>query len=285
MFRVVASNVVASARAISRSPSSVRSAGGGLTRLPVQAYSSAALLSDVFDKIACIGTGKMAQAVIEPMIKKGVQSAENFSVFDVSPKTMEQVHQKLGVKTADSIPELVSGADLVICAVKPQNLTPAFFQELRKSDIRQNAILLSVIAGKSSSVFTQGGFEKVVRSMPNTPATIGEGMTVWSCTPNLTVDERKKIRQVLSSCGKSVRITTEEIAMEWTPSVAQPIIDADSLRYIGQPSLTLSILFFILLNTFPYRHFNFHNRCTSTTNPSLTWRLVFRDLVQPTFSC
>jgi pyrroline-5-carboxylate reductase len=100
----------------------------------------------------------------------------------------------------------MDGADLVICCVKPQNLTEGFFNECLKANLRDDSIFLSVIAGKTIDTFRQGGFERIVRSMPNTPASIGQGMTVWSCTDNLTTSERKKIKGILSSFGKSVRI-------------------------------------------------------------------------------
>jgi len=158
----------------------------------------------VFNKIACIGTGMMAQAFIEPMIAGNVQPPEKFTVFDVNVATMQLVAQSYkGVATAESIHECVRGADLVICAVKPQNLTNSFFAEMQKG-ADTNSVLLSVVAGKRLHTFYEGGFTKIVRSMPNTPATIGQGMTVWSATDNLTVEEREKIRTVLNSCGKSV---------------------------------------------------------------------------------
>jgi len=200
MFRLVTSSISRNTTSLFRKPATCR------ISLSSAAFSdSHADEVGVFDKIACIGTGKMAQAVIEPMIKKGVQPASKFMVYDVSDKTMDAVQERLGVQTSGSLKEVVDDADLVICAVKPQNLNPAFFGEIRKGNLRDDSIFLSVIAGKRMEVFDQAGFNKIVRSMPNTPAMIGQGMTVWSCTPNLTQDERKKIRQVLSSCGKSVR--------------------------------------------------------------------------------
>lgn len=159
----------------------------------------------VFDKIACIGTGKMAEAILQPVIEQGVQPASKISVFDVSPVTMDAISDKFGVNTSTSIPDLIQDADLVLCCVKPQNLSSGFFEELRKGNPTEDSIFLSIIAGKSIPVFRKGGFDKIVRSMPNTPAMIGQGMTVWSCTPNLTADERRKVRDILSSCGKSVR--------------------------------------------------------------------------------
>lgn len=159
-----------------------------------------------FNRIAMIGAGKMAQALMEPMIKKGVQSADKLFVYDVSIPAMKDSEERFGVQTTDSLQEVITDADLVILAVKPQNLTSSFFSELSRGTPHENAIILSIIAGKPMAEFLHTGIHKIVRSMPNTPAVIGQGMTVWSCTPNVTTEERQKIRDVLSSCGKSVKI-------------------------------------------------------------------------------
>ncbi|GAX27562.1 pyrroline-5-carboxylate reductase [Fistulifera solaris] len=162
-----------------------------------------------FSKIACIGTGKMAHALLKPMITTGFHPAKDFTVFDVSTNLMEQVSKELGVKTAESIPEAIEDADFILCAVKPQNLNSAFFAEFRKAQPHPNAILLSVIAGKTIDVFHHTHINKIVRSMPNTPAQVGEGMTVWSCTPNLTGSDRNLIQTVLSTCGHSMYVDDE----------------------------------------------------------------------------
>lgn len=158
-----------------------------------------------FNRIAMIGAGKMAQAFMEPMISKGVQPADKFFVYDVSIQALNDTRDHLGIQTTDTMPEAIEGADLVILAVKPQNLTDAFYSEIQKGKPSKDAIALSIIAGKTMSDFLNTGMTKIVRSMPNTPAMIGQGMTVWSCTPNVTTEERRKIRDVLSSCGQSVR--------------------------------------------------------------------------------
>jgi pyrroline-5-carboxylate reductase len=205
----------ASRRAFQTGPSLLRHQW--TTALALRSLSSAAATATdplptkpVFGKIAFIGTGKMAQALIHPLIEKGVQPASQIQVFDVSESAMRHMESAYpGVQTANSIPELVKGADLVLCAVKPQNLTESFFKECRKGQPTDESIFLSIIAGKKASTFEEGGFSKIVRSMPNTPATIGQGMTVWSCTPNLTADERKKIRSILGSTGKSMYVDDE----------------------------------------------------------------------------
>lgn len=165
--------------------------------------------SAVYNKIAFLGVGKMAQAMIQPLIKTGLQPASQIHVYDVSKPAMKAVAAKYpGIVTSLSAAEVVHDADLVVCAVKPQNLTPDFFQQLGTPS--PQTTLLSVIAGKPMTTFTHGGFTKVARSMPNTPAQIGQGMTVWCCTDNVLPDERETIKQVLSSFGKSVFVDDED---------------------------------------------------------------------------
>lgn len=157
----------------------------------------------LYSKIAFIGAGKMAQACISPLISSGLQPASKISVFDVSTSTLAKVQKEYGIQTAQTLGELVEDADIIICAVKPQNLTPQFFAE---TSANPNATLLSVVAGKPIKAFRDGGFQKVARSMPNTPAQIGRGMTVWSCTENISTTERDKIQKILGAMGKTVRI-------------------------------------------------------------------------------
>mmetsp|Transcript_11114 Transcript_11114/g.26676 ORF Transcript_11114/g.26676 Transcript_11114/m.26676 type:complete len:277 (+) Transcript_11114:49-879(+) len=187
------------------------------------------------NKVSVIGAGMMATAMVEPMIQNSSSNntssnntstgglhlrPDQFTVYDVSDDAMASMQETYGVQTSQSIADCLGRDDnhdadaaddtqnnLIILAVKPQNLTPPFLQQLRDATTttnNSNAILLSVIAGTPISVLQQSGLTKVVRSMPNTPATIGQGMTVWSCTSNLTADERALTRKVLSSFGKSV---------------------------------------------------------------------------------
>lgn len=217
----------------------------GLQGVAQASRSSTAEASPVFSKIACIGTGMMCQAVVQPMIENNLQPATNFTMFDVNWKMLETVADKFpGIQTASSIPEAVNDADLILVAVKPQNLTDSFFAEFHQAQ-KERSILLSVIAGKSMDVFLDAGFRKVVRSMPNTPATIGEGMTVWSATNNLDLKERAKIDKMLSSCGASVRAFIR-------------------ICVLVVKSLSLTT-----------QHYS---RCMWTMNPKLTWRQVFQDL-------
>lgn len=161
--------------------------------------------TSTYEKITFIGTGKMAQALIAPLIETSIQPAEKITVYDVSTSAMKRISDKFkGVQTSESIPQAMEGSDLVIMAVKPQNVNNVY-EEMRKSNIRDDATLLSVIAGKTIDNLVAGsGIRKVCRSMPNTPAIIGQGMTVWCCTTNIPSEERNQISSVLESFGKSI---------------------------------------------------------------------------------
>lgn len=127
-----------------------------------------------YEKVAFLGAGKMAQAIISPLINTSLMPAEKVAVFDVSVSQMKEVEAKHeGIHVAQSIPELVDGADLVVCAVKPQNINEGFFKEFQRSNVSDDATFLSVIAGIPLDHYYGTGFKKIVRSMPNTPAMIG----------------------------------------------------------------------------------------------------------------
>mgnify|MGYP005855022103 CR=1 FL=1 len=161
-----------------------------------------------YNKVAFLGVGKMAQAILNPIISTGLQPADQVTVFDKSDAALDQVtRDNPGVQTADSIRELVADADLFICAVKPQNIDTNLLTEIRDSPNRaSHGTFLSVLAGVPLEVYKPAGYEKIVRAMPNTPAMIGRGMTVWCCTTNLTASERERTHQVLECLGESVSV-------------------------------------------------------------------------------
>ena len=173
--------------------------------------SSPNLNGGVYDRMAFIGAGKMAQALIHPLVSTNLQPAENITIYDVSNSTMDSISQEFDgkIQTSESIPAALEGADLVVMAVKPQNLCKVF-QEMRKANVREDCTLLTVIAGKPIQSYLDGtGIQKIARSMPNTPAQIGQGITVWTATPNIEAEERERIKRVLSSFGKAMFVDDE----------------------------------------------------------------------------
>ena len=163
-------------------------------------------VTGMYDKITFLGAGKMAYAMIAPLVKKGYQPESKVCVYDVSTSAMESMKENFPtIQLAESITAAVDGSDLIVLAVKPQNINEAFFAQFPK-DMKVDTIILSILAGKPMSEFEPSGISKICRAMPNTPATIGEGMTVWCCTPNLTSAERDHIKKIMGTFGKEVSV-------------------------------------------------------------------------------
>lgn len=162
----------------------------------------------------------MAEAMIAPLIKTKLQPAKRIFIHDVSSSTMDRISKAYEVETSESIKECIDGADLIVMAVKPQNtdlvcrkIRDALRNSLHSSgSVRSNATMLSIAAGKTIQSFVDGcggTVRKIARSMPNTPAMIGKGITVWTCTQNIKDEEKVRIKNVLSCLGKTIYVEDE----------------------------------------------------------------------------
>mmetsp|Transcript_11203 Transcript_11203/g.10881 ORF Transcript_11203/g.10881 Transcript_11203/m.10881 type:complete len:218 (-) Transcript_11203:1281-1934(-) len=136
-----------------------------------------AVTSSMFDKIAFIGSGKMAQSMIDPLITNGYQAAERISIYDVSTKSMEDIETRFpGIQTTESIGEAVHDANCIVLAVKPQNINESFWKNFPSSQgnkenndssnthhVRNDVTLLSILAGIPVQDFVPSGISKIVR--------------------------------------------------------------------------------------------------------------------------
>jgi len=160
--------------------------------------------------------------MINPLIRKG-QPQERVTVYDVSTKAMKEVQKTFpNIQTAQSIGDAVTDADMIVLAVKPQNINDDFWAQFpnqtndKKSNntkhhsLRDDAIMLSICAGVPLERYAKSGVGKIVRSMPNTPSTISQGMTVWCCTPTLTFEDRDVVSRLLHSIGKAIYVDDEK---------------------------------------------------------------------------
>jgi len=140
----------------------------------IRSMASAAATSTMFDKIAFIGTGKMAQSMIDPLIKNGYQPASKVSVYDVSPKSLEEIKTRYpDIQITESIGEAVHEANCIVLAVKPQNVNETFWNQFPSNDkdndknnayrLRDDVTLLSILAGTPVKDFIPSGIKKIVR--------------------------------------------------------------------------------------------------------------------------
>ena len=154
-------------------------------------------------KIAFIGGGNMGRAMISAIMGKGLAEPEDITVADVKEESRESIVLDLGVFATPSNLAAAKDAEVIILAIKPQNLTDVTSDLAGELDSSQ--LVLSIIAGKKISTLVEGLKHKaVVRVMPNTPAQIGKGMSVWTATDAVTAGQKEAVRKILTAMGEEL---------------------------------------------------------------------------------
>ncbi len=158
--------------------------------------------------IALIGGGNMGEAMLAAVLSKALAKPASISVSDVSRQRLDYLKKQYSVTvTADNV-EAVSGKAIVILAVKPQNLAEVMAG--LKGKVKSDQLVISIIAGAKIKTIAQGLDHKaVVRAMPNTPAQIGEGMSVWTATPDVTESQKQAAKAILGAMGKELYVEDE----------------------------------------------------------------------------
>lgn len=154
-------------------------------------------------KIAFIGTGVMAEVMIAGLLEKELTRPEMIWASHPRPKRAEELHTRLKIHTSSSNVEVARAADIVVLCVKPQRLNH-LLKELA-GQIQPNQLLISIITGATTETLaTRLEHPAVVRVMPNTPAQIGSGMSVWTTTPAVTTRQRQQVQVLLGALGKEM---------------------------------------------------------------------------------
>ncbi len=157
--------------------------------------------------IAFIGPGAMAEAMIAGLIRQGLAEPGHLLVTGPRMQRVEELREKFGVRPFTDNAEAASQADVVVLSVKPQRLT-GVMKGLKA--IRPEALVLSIIAGATIRKLSTGlKHHAVVRSMPNTPAQIGEGITVWTASEAVSEEQKKVASAILSALGEEVFVEDE----------------------------------------------------------------------------
>ena len=158
-------------------------------------------------KIAFIGPGVMAEAMIAGLLRKQLAKPENITAAGPREERGHELNKKYGIKSTMDNAAAVSHADVVVLSVKPQRLT-----EVMKGlkGIHPDALVLSIIAGANIKKISAGLKHKsIVRSMPNTPGQIGEGITVWTASKEVTEEQQEMARALLGALGEEVFVEDE----------------------------------------------------------------------------
>jgi len=160
-------------------------------------------------KIAVIGCGNMAGAMIGALLRKGELTPGQITASDPFQEQLDIISQKFSVGVTDNNSDAVNSADIVILSVKPQVL-PAILKEL-KGKIPSGSLVFSIVAGMPISKIKKGLAHKtVIRSMPNTPAQISAGMTVWTASDAVTDEQRTDATVILEAMGTELYVEHED---------------------------------------------------------------------------
>lgn len=154
-------------------------------------------------KLGFIGTGNMAGAIMGGIIKKGLIAPQEIIGADVSEAGREKVKELYGICVTEDNTEVIKQAQMVILSVKPQ-FYPAVIAQV-KDLVRENQLIITLAPGKTLD-WLAGQFGrklKIIRTMPNTPAMVGEGMTAVCPNENVTEEELKHVLDILNSFGKT----------------------------------------------------------------------------------
>jgi pyrroline-5-carboxylate reductase len=164
-------------------------------------------MTDTSSRIAFIGGGNMASAIIGGLLQQGLAPAQ---VLVVEPfaQARARLAQQFGVQAQEHAGAALAAASLVVWAVKPQTFKEAAAQA--KPHVQQ-ALQLSVAAGiRSDSIAAWLGTQRIVRSMPNTPALVGKGMTALYAREAASAADRKHVEQVIATTGEHLWVAQEK---------------------------------------------------------------------------
>lgn len=159
--------------------------------------------------LAFVGSGMMAEAMIGGLINRRVVEPEQVVAAGPRPERGDALREKFRIRATTDNAEAVHSADAVILSVKPQTL-PGVMAGL-KDRIKPDALVLSIIAGARIETISHGlNHPAVVRSMPNTPAQIGEGISVWTASPAVTEEQLHQARLLLEALGQEIFLDNED---------------------------------------------------------------------------
>lgn len=153
-------------------------------------------------KIGFIGSGNMGSAMVGGIVKSGLTKPENVFVAGRNKVTLENLRQEYNINIVENNRELVGCADILILAVKPNGYKEVI-DEI-KNDCRENSVIVSIAAGLSIAMIEEmfGKPVHLIRTMPNTPALVGEAMSALCPNHLVTEEETEEIKKIFNSFGR-----------------------------------------------------------------------------------
>jgi len=156
-------------------------------------------------RIAFLGAGNLASAIIRGLLAKNVFRAADIACTSKSGTTAQKLAADTGITHETDLARLFAPADIVVVAFKPQSLASA---DPRLAELTTGKLVISLLAGKKVATLakTFSRARNIVRTMPNTPAAIGAGLTSYCTDKPLDATDRKTVESMLDALGKFLEV-------------------------------------------------------------------------------
>jgi pyrroline-5-carboxylate reductase len=160
--------------------------------------------------IATVGSGVMAEAMIAGLLRGELVAPDQIVASHPRPERRDHLRSEYGIRVVSDNVDAVDGADIVLLGIKPQMLARVG-REIGPR-LRRGQVVLSVLAGATTKALTATlDHDQVIRAMPNTPARIGKGVTVWYATPETTAEQREQAAFLLAALGVQIEVDDEKM--------------------------------------------------------------------------
>jgi pyrroline-5-carboxylate reductase len=160
--------------------------------------------------IATVGSGVMAEAMIAGLLRGKQVAPDQIVASHPRADRRSELFSSYSIRTVEDNASAVEHADVVLLAIKPQMLVRVG-REIAPA-LSDGKLVISIIAGATTRALTNVlGHRQIVRAMPNTPAQLGRGMTVWYATPEVTDTQREQAKVLLGSLGAELQVDDEKL--------------------------------------------------------------------------
>ncbi len=161
------------------------------------------------NRIAFIGSGAMGEAMIKGLLSRQLIAADHIIGSDPVATRRTLLTNTYGVQTTDDNVRAVQEADIVVMSIKPQMLGAV--GATLQGTLSPNALVLSIMAGVSLKTLQSAlSHERIVRSMPNTPAQVNMGVTAWIATTAVDAAQREQTALLLGALGEQIQVDKED---------------------------------------------------------------------------
>ena len=200
-------------------------------------------------RLAFIGGGVMAEAMIAGVLRQGVAQASDVAVGEPLESRRTLLTERYQVQANPDNVHVIDGADITVLAIKPQQLAEVL-GELR-GKVKKGHTVASIVAGTRMDTLARGlEHDAIIRIMPNTPAQVGAGMTLWAAAPLVDEATKERVRAILQTLGQELYVDEEKyLDMATALSASGPAYVflfleslADAGVYLGMPRDTARTL-------------------------------------------